>query len=271
MQRKGFVFLMFCLCGMPMGVFAADLLADEQGPTAPEAVAAVTADEDFLLPSYVVPGDNTLSLNTPASVPSEVDILNEIFGTPTPLPAPTPQVNRPVQHTFSPRTGVQSEGGMPLLTPLPPLPVIQNEPVIEAKKPAFKQTGYADQALAMATSTNSGLGMPREIRITFYSGQSTFSAQALKWAKSFAVRVVNQPTLLAEIRVSDQNWPVQEKRLAVLLQILKETGVSAHQIRLYKTGREENTILMGYTNNPDYTTMENRTTLKERVQKTIDW
>ena len=256
---------------MPTAVFSADLLADEQGPTAVEAVSTVTANEDFLLPSYMAPGQNVASQDSTEPVPSEIDILNEIFGAPDPAVVATKKVTAPVQRTFSPRTGVQCEEDTPLLTPLPPLSVIQNEPVIEAKKPFFKQMGYADQALAMASGTPSGLGMPREIRITFYPGQSSFSAQALKWAKSFAVRVVNNPTLLAEIRVSDQNWPIQEKRLAVLLQILKEAGVSVHQIRLYKTGREENTILMGYVNNPEYTSAGNAKTSGERVQKTIEW
>ena len=269
MQQKDFAFLMFCLCGIPTCVLSADLLSDEQGPTALEAVATVTANEDFLLPSYVAPSENTVSAETPSPVPSEVDILNEIFGSPAPAAKATQQVMKTTQHTFSPRTGVERTDEMPLLTPLPPLPIIRNEPVIESKKTVFKQSGYADQALAMAGTNTTGLGMPREIRITFYPGQSTFSAQALKWAKAFAMRVVNHPTLLAEIRVSEQNWPLQEKRLAVLLQILKEVGVSAHQIRSYKTGRDENTILMGYTNNPDYTSVENTKT--ERIQKTIDW
>ncbi|MGN0919235.1 MAG: hypothetical protein ACI4OR_00515 [Alphaproteobacteria bacterium] len=269
------MFWVFCLCGMSTGALAADLLADEQGPTATEAVATITANEDFLLPSYVAPDENTSPQTmdapgtTTAPIPSEVDILNEIFGTEAPAVA-TAQPT-PVSRTFSPRTGLKRADETPLLTPLPPLPIIQNDVLIEAPQNPFKPLGYADQALAMATAPASGVMMPREIRLTFYPGQAAFSAQALKWAKSFALRVVNNPTLLAEIRVSEQNWPVQEKRLAVLLQILKETGVSAHQVRLYKTGREENTLLMGYVNNPDLTPVGNGKMSGERIQKTIDW
>ena len=113
--------------------------------------------------------------------------------------------------------------------------------------------------------------MPREIRFTFYPGQSTFSAQALKWVKSFGKHVVNDPRLLVEIRVSEQNWKVQKKRLNVLLQILKEEGLSSHQIRLYKTGREENSILMGYAYNPDHTRAGENAKLSNGGQKTIDW
>ena len=268
MQHKSVLFLM---CFLPMAVSAAELLADEQGPTAPEAVTTETANEDFLLPTYVAPGEPESVAQT-AVVPSEIDILNEIFGSPDPVPAATEQiVKRPIQQTFSPRTGVEKTKESEILTPLAPLPIIPTDILIEPKKQAFKQSRYVDQALAMATTPPSGLAMPREIRITFYPGQSTFSAQALKWAKSFALRVVNDPKLLVEIRVSEQSWKVQEKRLRILSQVLKETGISAHQIRVYKTARDENSILMGYAYNPEYTLMGNGKNSNEREQKTIDW
>ena len=258
---------------MPVLASAEELLADEQGPTASEAVSTLTAEGDFLLPSCTVPGGDAGIDRAP--VPSEIDILNEIFGSDSSAlgeSAAQKTQSQPLQQrTFSPRTGVQCDEKTPLLTPLPPLPVVQMESPVEPKKAYFKQTGYADQALAMAASTSSGIAMPREIRITFYPGQSVFSAQALKWVKSFAVHVVNNPTLLAEIRVSEQNWRLQEKRLVILLQVLKEAGVSAHQIRLYKTGRDENTILMGYTQNSEYTLSGNNKNSTERVQKTINW
>ena len=269
MQQKSILFLM---CFLPIAVSAADLLADEQGPTAPEAITTVTANEDFLLPTYVAPTEPEKSEQT-AVVPSEIDILNEIFGSPDPVPVATKQVvTMPMQQTFSPRTGIEKTEDSPLLTPLPPLPVpvLSQDIKIEPKEKIIKQTDYADEVLEKATAPSAGLG-PREIRITFYPGQSTFSAQALKWAKAFALRVVNDPRLLLEIRVSEQNWKVQEKRLSILSQILKEKGVSAHQVRVYKTGREENSILMGYAYNPEYTSLGNGKKLGEREQKTIDW
>ena len=269
----GFVAVSWMLAVFPFvsEVGAANLLADEQGPTAPEAVATVTANEDFLLPSYVAPSAPETQTTR---VPSEVDILNEIFGSPDPVGTATQQVAAtavPAQHTFSPRTGVENTEETPLLTPLTPLPIIRTEATIPQKQRAFKQAGFADQALAMATTPADGLGIPREIRITFYPSQSTFSAQALKWVKAFALHVVNDPRLWAEIRVSEQNWNTQKKRLSVLLQILKETGVSAHQIRVYKTARDQNSILMGYAYNPEYVMTGNGKFLGEREQKTIDW
>jgi len=272
MQQKGLVFFMFCLCSVSVASWAADLLSDEQGPTAPEAIATVTANEDFLAPTYAAPETQSQSV---APVPSEVDILNEIFGSDNPESSvPETMIvhnTASQQHTFSPRKGIECEDDTPLLTPLPPLKIPQSESDIPPKRIYFKKSGLADQAIAVATAAPSGIGMPREIRITFYPEQSTFSVQALKWVKSFAIHVVNNPTLLIEIRISEQNPKIQRKRLSILLQILKEEGVSAHQIRLYKTGREENTILMGYVNNPEYTTVRNNQKLTERDQKTINW
>lgn len=260
-------FVLFGLFLAPAFVFAEDLLADEQGPTAPEAIATVTANEDFLTPTYTVPAQQQ-----PTPVPSEVDILNEIFGSDTPeITTASVQNPKPVQRTFSPRVGIQNENEPPLLTPLPPLPIITAESEIPARKTYFKQTNYADQALALGGTPSSGIGIPREIRITFYKNQSTLSAQALKWVKSFAMRVVNDPRLLAEIRFSDQNPKIQEKRLSLLLQVLKEAGLSAHQIRLYKTRRDENSILIGYVENPDDTPLKIVNKSTERTQKTIDW
>ena len=268
MQQKGFLFFVVCLCIAPRFGFAADLLADEQGPTAPEAVATVTANEDFLLPSYVAP-----TTQQTAPVPSEVDILNEIFGSAEPesvAPKALISQNEALpSRTFTPQTGIQPEND--LLTPLPPKPVIQAEPAITPKKMYFQQANYADQALALGGSASSGIGMPREIRITFYQGQTALSAQALKWVKSFALHVVNDPRLLAEIRVSNQDPKIQEKRLKLLLQVLKEMGVSAHQIRLYQTPRESNSILIGYAENSEYTLPKNVQKSTERIQKTIDW
>ena len=269
MQRLRLSALILFLLNVPMGATGADLLPDEQGPTAAEAVSTFTAGEDFLTPSYIVPAET----KSTSPVPSEVDILNEIFGTST-LPESQKAAARPsIQTTFTPSTNVEKTGKKPLLTPLPPLPDVGNisEAVPEPKKVFFKRNGLADQALAVAAFPVSGIGMPREIRITFYAGQSTFSAQALKWVRSFAVRVVNDPRLLVEIRVSEQDWKVQEKRLSILLQILKEEGVSAHQIRIYKSDREPENILIGYAQNSAYTMGGAEKASKEIVQKTIDW
>ena len=89
--------------------------------------------------------------------------------------------------------------------------------------------------------------------------------------KAFAVHVINDPRLLMEIRYSEKNPNIQEKRLSLLLQVLKEVGVTVHQIRLLKTARDSDSILIGYAYGPDYTVAGNVKDQKRGVQKTIDW
>ena len=272
MQQKANIGMILWICALPVCGVGADLLADEQGPTADQAVSTVTAGEDFLTPSYVVPASEKTSLNQTEPIPSEVDILNEIFGTSAVVPPQKEAPQKPVQRTFSPATGVQ-KADKPLLTPLPDvMSVALDETPILPKKMPFTQTNYADQSLAFVESGMTGtFHIPREVRITFYSGQSSLSAQALKWARAFAVRVVRDPRLLAEIRVSEEQWKVQEKRLSMILQILKEEGVSPHQIRVYKTERNPDSILMGYVYNSEQTQSKTGVKTQTDEQKLIDW
>ena len=269
MQQKAIMGLILWICAMPVYGISADLLADEQGPTAEGAVSTMTAGEDFLTPSYVVPSGGQRYVNQTAPIPSEVDILNEIFGTSTITEKPAPA---PVQRTFSPATGLQRTD-QPLLSPLPEmLQVSLDETPIAPKKVPFTKTSYADQSLAFVEGGVMGtFNMPREVRITFYSGQSSLSAQALKWVRAFAIRVVRDPRLLAEIRVSEQQWKLQEKRLSMILQVLKEEGVSVHQIRVLKTERNPDSILMGYVYNSEQTLSKTGTKAHSDEQKLIDW
>ena len=250
----------------PTLVLAEDLLFDEQGPTAEGAVATVTAGEDFLTQSYVVPTD---SANQPEPVPSEVDILNEIFGSPN--PDITPIIQKSSQHTFFPSSNVKKQDEQPLLTPLPEIKMESSEEKDPAPKVIpFAWGGYADQALSLAQGgAANSLNMPREIRITYYTGQSGMNVQSLKWVRAFAIRVVRDPRLLLEVRVSGQQWNVQQKRLKLLLQILKEEGVSVRQIRVYKSDRNPDNIWMGYAYNSEQTKMGAEK--KQKEQKIIDW
>ena len=275
-QQRGIFLLLVCFCGYAGFAGAEELNADEQGPTAPEAVEVAVVGDTFIAPSYVIPESSDIlpaADPEPEGIPSEIDILNEIFGSSDSLPvAPViPQI--PVQpKTFTPSTGIQPAADQSLLTPLPPLRLDTPVEEIEPKKRSFSKTPFADQAITMAESDVLGKTNmpPREIRITFYPGQANFSAQALKWAKSFAIHVVHDPRLLAEIRVSQTGWNVQEKRLKVLLQVLKEAGVSVHQIRVYKTNRDANSILIGYANNPEKVPGKTKI-VGEKKQKTIEW
>lgn len=263
---------LFAMAGIALGLFAPtfvlaeDLLSDEQGPTAEEAVATVTAGEDFLTPSYVVPTD---SVGQTEPVPSEVDILNEIFGSPTPDIASI--AKKSSSQTFFPSSNVKKQDEQPLLTPLPELEVaLPEEKGISPKKLPFTRTSEADRAISLAGGDMAtSLNMPREIRISYYKGQSGMNVQALKWIRAFAVRVVRDPRLQIEVRVSEKQWDVQQKRLKLLLQILKEEGVSVRQIRVFKSDRNPDNVLMGYVYDSEQTKMGAEK--KQKEQKIIDW
>ena len=290
MQKRGIFLLLACFYGYAGFAGAEELYTDEQGPTAVDAVDVAVVGDNFLTPSYVIPEapdetqsvdvvseeieeNNELNNAESTGIPPEIDILSEIFGSSdlASLTAPVLPKTPAAAKTFTPAAGVQPVENQPLLTELPP-PLRFDTPaeIIEPKKSAVLKTTYADNALAMAESGLLTKNMPREIRITFYPGMASFSAQALKWAKSFALHVVHDPRLMVEIRISQTNWGVQEKRLKVLLQILKEIGVSVHQIRIYKTNRDANSILMGYAKNPEKATSATRI-VGEKKQKTIEW
>jgi len=271
MCKKGFVALLMagCLLYLPA---QADLLADEQGPTAYGAVDTLTAGDEFLLPSYTVPAQPVAAtLPTPKPIPSDMDILTEIFGKDAVSSESMAIGSSPRNtQTFKPNNGLQKTNE-PLLTELPPIPRLENEVKIPPKTPMIGRSEYADQMLLQMTDTADDSVMPKELKITFYPRQSTFSSQSLKWIKAFAVRVLNDPRLVAEIRVSGSDWPVQERRLSVVTQVLAEEGLSSHQIRIYKTDRDENTVLIGYGVNSEYTLTKKERTKHEKTQKTINW
>ena len=232
-------------------VVAEELALDEFIPTAENAVAVTTLQDDFLTPTYSLPA-SPVSVEIPLSpgiqpVPENVDILTEIFGD----KALTIQ-NRPTTavgaRTFTPTKQGTVNTQETLLTPLPPLPqaMVSEEEDVPPYTPYITQTDTADQALqAMKDRKNLKFTMPREVRITFYPGQASFSAQSLKWVKAFALKTKNDPRYMLDLRVSSDNWPLQSKRVGLLIQTMLEQGVSRHQIRVFKSEREENTILLG--------------------------
>ena len=72
-----------------------------------------------------------------------------------------------------------------------------------------------------------------------------------------------------DIRASSEDWPLQSKRVGLLIQIILEQGVSRHQIRIFKTEREVNTVLLGYTQTE---IIPNEMVKHERKkQKTLRW
>ena len=88
----------------------------------------------------------------------------------------------------------------------------------------------------------------------------------MKWIKAFALKVRNDPRLGIEMRASEENWPLQSKRLGLMLQTILETGISRHQIVIYRSPRSVDAILLGYGRMADQEVKMNK-----KRQKTISW
>ena len=69
-----------------------------------------------------------------------------------------------------------------------------------------------------------------------------------------------------EIRASEEDWPLQSKRLGLMLQIILEQGVARHQIVVYKCARSVNTVLLGYGQ-----ALDQEVKINKKRQKTISW
>lgn len=246
-----------------MAVFWCGLVAYAQSN---EVVVMPNAD-DFLGPTYAMP-DAPVFVEKP-QMPLQKDVLSEIFGD----NALKLNANQPVQpiesKTITPTPGMYRPK-QNILTKLPdlPVPTMTFEPSVDTTiTPVIKQPKYADDLLAEVQGGKKVMfSAPREVRVSFYPGQSSLSAQALKWIKIFALKVRDDPRLVVEIRASDENWPLQSKRVALMLQTVMEQGVSRHQIYVYKSPRDTDTVLIGYGQAVDKEVKKGK-----KQQKTISW
>ena len=237
-------------------------------------VVAMPDPDDFLVDTYSMPADPVSVPAVPAipnttPVSSNKDILTEIFGS----NAVTLNADQPVasaaERNFAPIPGMYYPKRA-ILTKLPDLPPPQQtyERYVDTKiTPVIRQPSYADELLeATEQGKDVFFSAPREVRIKFYPGQSNISAQAIKWIKSFALKVRDDPRLVVEIRASEEDWPLQRKRLALMLQIILEQGVSRHQIVIYRSARSVDTVLLGCGRS-----INQEVQMNKKRQKTITW
>ncbi len=237
-------------------------------------VVALPDPDDFLVDTYSMPAaplsvPAVPAVQSVASMPNNMDILTEIFGS----NAMTLNANQPVVSSqtreFTPTPGLYYPK-QSVLTKLPDLPAPQltvERYIDTSHKPVIQQPDYADQLLeAVENGKQVYFSIPKEVRIKFYPAQSNLSAQAMKWIKSFALKVRDDPRLVLEIRASNENWPLQSKRLGLMLQAILETGISRHQIVVYKTARSVDSVLLGYAQ-----AVNQEVKVNKKRQKTIRW
>ena len=135
-----------------------------------------------------------------------------------------------------------------LLLPLRPLPS-KTPPAedLSGTEPLFKvvSSTMADQVLKDAQDkTQSSLLMPQDIKVTFYPDSAEFSGQTVKWIKAFALQALNDPRRVVEIRLSQYNPIMQQKRLSVVQRLLMNSGLSAHQIVVDYVNRPSDSLIL---------------------------
>ena len=257
------------------------LLPDEENIQTEDAVATVTADGDFLLPTYLLPGDTatiertttveqvyetprvirekevvvpvavadalktaTASEETDKKIVYEEDELEELLKQTMPAPVLKLGEGHKVKEA---KKVAQPVPPKKLLIPLAPVPTVQPDEgeVLPVKERVITPSGYADKMVdSIKADEKLPFLMPHEIRITFYPDASTFSGQSLKWIKAFALAALKDPRLVVELRASCANADLQDARLTLVKGALQSAGLSTHQIVVNYTNRPVDTMLL---------------------------
>ena len=266
-----------------------NLLPDEQVPPPEEAVATVTADGDFLLPTYLLPGETatierTTTVEktfeqTPSKVTSitipimEQTVASQKTTTTTvkeddfsdllqqTAPATTVTIQSSASQQTAGNTAVTTESvnqtakpvTQKLLIPLAPVSVVTpSEPDLPERKRFVVPSEYADQMIdSLKVGQQTPFKMPHEIRITFYPRASAFSGQTLKWVRAFATAALQDPRLIVEVRASCAEASLQDARLKLVKSVLAGAGLSTHQIVINYTDRPVDTMLLRAVPRPE--------------------
>lgn len=290
---------------------AQELQPDEQLETAEDAIATVTADGEFLLPSYIVPTEplkNTASEKTAPRittekrstvpvgrtiktttvrteyVPADAEVLAKL-GIPPPSTPVLLDMGKPVS---MPQGGASSAPALneqrqmerpkakkPLLIPIATeAEIVQEEdmPLPVSNRPALN-SAYADRILEDFTQNGTSTLMPHEMKVTFYPGEASFSGHSLKWIRAFSNAAMYDPRLVLEIRMSRNEMPLQYKRLAILQNALTGAGLSTHQMQVSFVNRPTDTLLLRNIKRPEPTEVIQKNTQKKvkKQTKAVKW
>lgn len=279
-------------------------LTAEEVASAEEDVALLTAEGDFVVPTYLLP---TQEETPPAPVvnvaqtapetprtqmPVSVQPLNETTAvtqrqTPVNLgtnhllpPVVKPQELTSAQTTSPAPTGTSRVSGTiekkPLLLPLAPVAQTTTDeiPSVPTKERRVVPSALADTLLNnLEQNTGTNFLLPHEIKVSFYKNATALSGQTLKWIKAFALQTIQDPRLVVEIRMSQTNPSIQAQRLAVVKNALLGTGLSTHQIRVSYTKRPADSfVIRAVEKNDNVDITQNTTASGKTIEKrTIKW
>lgn len=163
----------------------------------------------------------------------------------------------------------------PLLLPLKPQ---QRITVVESSEPTAKPllktfpSAFADKVLSAAQADKKlPLIMPQDLKVSFYPNAADFSGQTIKWIKAFSWRAMQDPRYIIEIRLSNQNPTLQQKRLYVIQRILTSTGLSQHQILVDYVDRPVDSLILRTVKKPEDVITIAPTKGRSKGKMTINW
>ena len=128
---------------------------------------------------------------------------------------------------------------------------------------------YADKVLE-ATQTNQELPliMPMDLKVSFYPNAADFSGQTIKWLKVFTHKALQDPRYVIEVRLSNENLLLQQKRLFVIQKILANSGLSSHQLVVDYVKRPKDILVLRMVKKEPNVGLPSRTK-KEKVDKKV--
>ncbi len=104
--------------------------------------------------------------------------------------------------------------------------------------------------------------LPAEMRLSFQPGRAEISGTTLRWIQAFANKVIEDPSVILEIRIDrTSSFELQQKRLNLLHNILTNKGVDYGRINTVFTSREPNSFIirtLRINDNVNNTVQENK-------------
>ena len=164
-----------------------------------------------------------------------------------------------------------------LLLPLQPVrEVVEAEDDLSDVKPMYKviSSTMADKVLSEAQEqSEEGLLMPHDIKVGFYPNSTEFSGQTIKWIKAFSLRALNDPRYIINVRLSRESPTIQQKRLFVIQRLLRNSGLSTHQIAVDYVDRPTDSLVLRMVEKQEDVELRQVQMKNGKVKenKTINW
>ena len=161
----------------------------------------------------------------------------------------------------------------PLLLPLKgvkkTVKVETSEDIIPRPRLKTYSSVYADKVLEAAqTNQELPLIMPMDLKVSFYPNAADFSGQTIKGLKVFTHKALQDPRYVIEVRLSNENLLLQQKRLFVIQKILANSGLSSHQLVVDYVKRPKDSLVLRMVKKEPNTGVHSRTKKKKGV---INW